>query len=83
MSEVTVLFDPFTGPIKDQEGKVRIGTGRRVSHDELWLMDWFVENIVGKCPHSFNDLVCEKRIATTVVQKGLQGKNLSLVLTLT
>jgi len=75
MSEVTVLFDPFTGPIKDREGKVRIGTGRRASHDELWLMDWFVGNIVGKFPHSSNDLVCQKRIAVAAVQKDLQGKN--------
>ena len=47
MSEETVLFDPFTGPIKDQAGKTRIEAGRRASHDELWLMDWFVENVVG------------------------------------
>ncbi len=50
MSEVTVLFDPFAGPIKDQEGKLRIEPGRRASHDELWGMNWFVENIVGKLP---------------------------------
>ena len=50
MREVTVLFDPFTGPIKDQEGKVRIEVGQRASHDELWTMDWSVENIVGKLP---------------------------------
>lgn len=73
MSEVTVLFDPFIGPIKDQEGKVRIGTGRRASHDELWLMDWFVENIVGKFPHSSNDLVCEKRIVVTTVHSAAVG----------
>jgi len=48
MSEVTVLFDPFSGPIKDQEGRVRIEAGRRASHDELWTMAWFVENVVGK-----------------------------------
>jgi len=46
--EVTVLFDPFSGPIKDQEGRVRIEAGRRASHDELWTMAWFVENVVGK-----------------------------------
>ena len=50
MSEETVLFDPFTGPIKDQEGKIRIEAGRRGTHDELWTMDWFVENVVGKIP---------------------------------
>ena len=50
MSEETVLFDPFTGPIKDQAGKVRIKAGCRASHDELWRIDWFVENVVGKIP---------------------------------
>jgi len=50
MSEETVLFDPFTGPIKDQEGKVRIEAGRRGTHDELWTIDWFVDNVVGEIP---------------------------------
>jgi len=50
MSEDTVLFDPFTGPIKDQEGNIRIEAGRRGTHDELWLMDWFVDNVVGELP---------------------------------
>lgn len=50
MSEETVLFDPFTGPIKDQEGKIRIEAGRRGTHDELWTMNWFVDNVVGKIP---------------------------------
>ncbi|MEM3506844.1 MAG: BMP family ABC transporter substrate-binding protein [Candidatus Bathyarchaeia archaeon] len=50
MSEETVLFDPFTGPIKDQDGKVRIEAGRRASHDELWTMDWFVEGVIGTIP---------------------------------
>ena len=50
MSEETVLFDPFTGPIKDQAGTVRIEAGRRATHDELWTIDWFVENVVGEIP---------------------------------
>ncbi len=50
MSEETVVFDPFTGPIKDQDGNLRIEEGRRATHDELWTIDWFVEGIVGKLP---------------------------------
>ena len=50
MKEEAVLFDPFTGPIKDQNGQVRIPAGQRASHDELWTMDWFVENVVGTIP---------------------------------
>jgi simple sugar transport system substrate-binding protein len=47
MKEETVLFDPFTGPIRNQDGKVRIEAGRRASHDDLWTIDWFVENVIG------------------------------------
>jgi simple sugar transport system substrate-binding protein len=43
-------FDPFTGPIKDQTGKVRIEAGRRATHDELWNIDWFVPNVIAKIP---------------------------------
>ncbi len=50
MSEPTVVFDPFTGPIKDQNGNVRIPEGRRATHDELWTIDWFVEGIVAEIP---------------------------------
>ncbi len=50
MSEETVVFDPFTGPIKDQSGKVRIPAGTRATHDDLWTIDWFVENIVAEIP---------------------------------
>lgn len=50
MSEPTVLFDPFTGPIKDQTGTVRIKAGERAGHDQLWSMDWLVEGVVGNLP---------------------------------
>ena len=50
MSEPTVLFDPYTGPLKDQEGKERLKPGERGSHDLLWTMDWFVDNVEGKIP---------------------------------
>ncbi|HIC99103.1 MAG TPA: hypothetical protein EYP08_05575 [Pyrodictiaceae archaeon] len=38
-------WDPFTGPIYDNEGKLRIEKGYRASHDMLWNMDWFVEGV--------------------------------------
>ena len=50
MSEATVLFDPFTGPIKDQNGTLRLKAGERANHDMLWSVDWFVDNIVGEIP---------------------------------
>jgi len=50
MKEETVLFDPFTGPIKDQNGVVEILEGQRASHDTLWSIQWFVDNVVGTIP---------------------------------
>jgi simple sugar transport system substrate-binding protein len=50
MKEETVLFDPFVGPIYDNEGNLRIEEGRRGTHDELWTIDWYVDNILGKVP---------------------------------
>lgn len=50
MREETVPFDPFTGPIRDQNGVLRIPEGRRASHDLLWTIDWFVDNVVGTVP---------------------------------
>jgi len=45
MSEDTVLFDPFTGPIYDTDDTLRIPAGVRGSHDDLWTMDWFVAGV--------------------------------------
>jgi len=50
MSEDTVVFDPFTGPIYDQDGKLKIPPGVRASHDDLWNMMWFVQGVVGQIP---------------------------------
>ncbi len=40
-------FDPFTGPIHDSNGKLRVLPGQRIGHDELWSMQWWVDNVVG------------------------------------
>jgi basic membrane protein A len=40
-------FDPFTGPLPDQTGLVRVPAGTRMSDDEIWNMDWFVQGVVG------------------------------------
>ena len=42
-----VEFDPFTGPLYDQDGNLRVADGERLGHDDLWAMDWFVDNVVG------------------------------------
>ena len=48
---VAAPFDPFTGPLdgykKDNPSeKVHIPAGVRLSHDDLWNMDWFVNWVV-------------------------------------
>jgi basic membrane protein A and related proteins len=37
----------FFGPVKDQEGKLRIAKGASASDKELLGMTWFVEGVVG------------------------------------
>lgn len=50
MKEETVLFDPFTGPIFDNQGTLRFEVGQRGSHDDLWTINWYVDNVVGEVP---------------------------------
>ncbi|ABL88151.1 nucleoside-binding protein [Pyrobaculum islandicum DSM 4184] len=37
------VWDPFTGPVRDIKGVVRVPDRKRLSKDELYNMDWFVE----------------------------------------
>jgi basic membrane protein A len=50
MEDPAMLFDPFTGPIKDQDGAERLVAGQRASIGELLTVDWFVEGNVGTIP---------------------------------
>jgi len=47
MKDPAMLFDPFTGPIKDQAGKERVKPGQRLNYVELLNIDWFVEGVIG------------------------------------
>lgn len=40
-------LDPFAGPIKDQDGKVRVEQGQVLSDADLLKIDWFVEGVDG------------------------------------
>jgi len=40
---------PFTGPVRDSEGQVRLAGGA-LSDADLGRIDWFVEGVVGKVP---------------------------------
>jgi hypothetical protein len=41
-------FNPFTGPIKDNGGIVRIKEGEAWGNDKMGNFDWYAEGIVGK-----------------------------------
>ena len=43
-------FHPFTGPIKDQSGAVRIAEGVSASNAELASMNYYVENVKAELP---------------------------------
>lgn len=37
----------FAGPLKDQSGNIRVKEGEVMTDDEVWVMDWFVEGVIG------------------------------------
>ncbi|HZI83133.1 MAG TPA: BMP family ABC transporter substrate-binding protein [Casimicrobiaceae bacterium] len=45
-------FHPFTGPMKDNDGKERLAAGKVMSDDVLSKMDYYVEGVQGKLPVS-------------------------------
>jgi basic membrane protein A len=49
-SIVAGSFHPFSGPVKDQAGALRIASGKALPESELWGMKWYVEGIEGKQP---------------------------------
>lgn len=48
----TGKLKPFTGPIHDQSGKVRIPAGESPDHTELESTDYLVRGVTGKIPAS-------------------------------
>ncbi|HTR58154.1 MAG TPA: BMP family ABC transporter substrate-binding protein [Casimicrobiaceae bacterium] len=45
-------FHPFTGPVKDNEGKERLAAGKVMTDEVLSKMDYYVEGVQGKLPVS-------------------------------
>jgi basic membrane protein A len=43
-------FAPFDGPVRDQDGKVRIPEGETATLEQLLAMDYLVEGCVGNIP---------------------------------
>jgi basic membrane protein A len=40
-------FYYFDGPVKDQSGKVRVPEGETLELEDILVMDWFVEGVIG------------------------------------
>jgi simple sugar transport system substrate-binding protein len=47
MANPKVTFDPFTGPIRDRKGTLRVAAGKRMTIAELNTMEWAAPGIVG------------------------------------
>ena len=43
-------FHPFTGPVKDNDGKERLAAGKIMSDADLLKMDYYVDGVQGKLP---------------------------------
>ena len=43
-------FHPFTGPVRDNDGKERLAAGKVMPDDVLMKMDYYVEGVQGKLP---------------------------------
>jgi basic membrane protein A and related proteins len=41
-------FNPFTGPVTDNMGDVRIPAGESWGGDKMGNFDWYVEGVIGK-----------------------------------
>lgn len=43
-------FEPFTGPISDPEGNIRLAANHELGKEELQVLDWFVDNVKQNSP---------------------------------
>ena len=50
MQEGVEVFDPFTGPIKDNKGEIKIPAGERASKEDLLSIMYYVEGVNGDIP---------------------------------
>jgi simple sugar transport system substrate-binding protein len=50
MKQGVEVFDPFTGPIYDNTGKLQIPANKRASKAELLSIMYYVDNVIGSIP---------------------------------
>jgi basic membrane protein A len=41
---------PFTGPIMDNKGELRVEEGQAMTDEELLSFDWLVDGVAGEIP---------------------------------
>ncbi|HEY3246897.1 MAG TPA: BMP family ABC transporter substrate-binding protein [bacterium] len=51
MSRSPVRFDPFSGPIKDRNGVIRVAAGHTMNEGELTSMEWAAKCVAGPWPN--------------------------------
>ena len=44
------IFFPFTGTIKDQDGNIKVEKDQSLLPEEIMVMDYLVENVIGQIP---------------------------------
>ena len=47
---VSNAFNPFSGPVYDRSGMLRVEDGEVATHDEIVSMDWMAEGVLGDLP---------------------------------
>lgn len=47
---VSGAWDVFTGPVKAQDGSVKVPAGKALTDEEMLSMSWFVEGVAGTIP---------------------------------
>lgn len=54
ITEKALLFKEedsiFAGPIKDQDGNLKVSKGKTMTDKEIWNVSWFVEGVIGTIP---------------------------------
>jgi simple sugar transport system substrate-binding protein len=43
-------FNVFAGPVKAQDGSIKVPAGRNMSDEELNSINWFIEGVNGTVP---------------------------------
>jgi len=50
MKQGVDVFEPFTGPIKDNKGNLKIKAGEKASKEDLLSIMYYVDNVKGHIP---------------------------------